>query len=207
MTRTFLAFAALTLLTVGAAHAQTNADAFPTSSGETATLNDTMPPPAGENLGMEAANSMTPEPAALAPVDGNYLDTLEAWQRRIAIQTLALRARELDVQQAEQDQRLEEIRNPSTANTAAAPANMQSMLDSLAAQTPQVPANITPARPEITVRSIRGVGDALTAIVETDSGARVMVRAGDSLPNGEVVDSIRPSSLTIGGKNYGLTGG
>jgi len=144
----------------------------------------------------------------LAPPDQGFLLTMEAWQRRIAVLSLALRATELEVQRAEQERRLRELQvetdsidvlSMSGLGDEAALTNLPPMLQGLE-QVRQAQQELEPPEQPILpirVQQIRGVGDNLVASVATDDGLRVNVRAGDFLPDGRPVLRVSSSAVTV----------
>ncbi len=145
----------------------------------------------------------------LAPPDQGFLLTMEAWQRRIALLSLALRATELEVQRAEQERRLRELQvetdsidvlSLSGLGDEAALANLPPMLQGGLEQVRQAQQELEPPEQPILpirVQQISGVGDNLRAAVATDDGLRVTVRAGDFLPDGRPVLRVGQASVTI----------
>lgn len=160
----------------------------------------------------------------LAPPDQGFLLTMEAWQRRIAVLSLALRAAELEVQRAEQERRLRELQVETDSIDVLAlsglsddagggnlPPLLQGGLEQVR-QAQQQQRQSAPPEPQsqpLRVQQIRGVGDNLIATVTTDDGMRASVQSGEFLPDGRAVVQVSQGSVTVRERNgrqrsYGL---
>lgn len=199
-------------------------------SGQAPAMGQVPQPFAAEGL-VPSAPELAPSETAdlLAPPDQGFLLSMEAWQRRIALLTLALRASELEVRRAEQEKRLRELQVETDSidilglggfgddgALGSLPPMLQGSIGSLEGlRAAQNQARNEPARaPDtmVAVQQIRGVADNLVATVATVDGDVVQVREGDMLPDGRPVVRVSSGAVTIqqpSGRNmtYGLATG
>ncbi|MEA1938885.1 MAG: type IV pilus biogenesis protein PilP [Pseudomonadota bacterium] len=214
ISRALLTTAALLVLAAPAL-AQSDLDFYPDNQ-------DLMTSEVPDSIAVTAPDPMPN--VGTTPPSRSFLQAMEAWQRRITLLTYSLRATELEVQRAEQQQRLKDIegRTSSSAfggligsgDSGAGDIDFvtKMIMDQMEGQ-PQKQdfEEAIPTTLPIRVVGIKGVGDKLTARVFTPSGGLIMVEPGTILPDGRAVVNITGSAVHLEEptgeiRSYGLAG-